>query len=110
MGRTAARLADEVVVTADNPRSEDPAAIAAEIVAGIASEGRSAAVVLDRRAAIRLAVRGARRGDVVLIAGKGHETYQEALGRKTPFDDRAVARAVLGELAGESAAAVATGP
>jgi UDP-N-acetylmuramoyl-L-alanyl-D-glutamate--2,6-diaminopimelate ligase len=95
MGEIAGRLADEVVVTSDNPRSEDPDAIVAEIVAGFEG-GRHVRVQPDRRAAIELAVGLARDGDVVLIAGKGHEQGQElAGGEKIPFDDVAVAREAL---------------
>jgi UDP-N-acetylmuramyl-tripeptide synthetase len=90
MGAVAEALADRVVVTTDNPRSEDPAAIAGEILAGLTSPGR-ALVELDRERAIGLALAGAGPGDVVLVAGKGHETYQEAHGVRRPFDDREVA-------------------
>ena len=93
MGRAVAAGADLAVVTSDNPRSEDPLAIIAEILPGLgAAEHR---VEPDRAAAIRLAVGLARPGDVVLIAGKGHEPYQEIGGVKLPFDDRAVAREAL---------------
>jgi UDP-N-acetylmuramoyl-L-alanyl-D-glutamate--2,6-diaminopimelate ligase len=120
MGEIAGRLADEVVVTSDNPRSEDPDAIIAEIVAGfegcrrrpgdrpppksVTAAGGGPPRVLrddvrvepDRRAAIELAVGLAREGDVVLIAGKGHEQGQElAGGEKIPFDDVVVAREAL---------------
>ena len=87
MGKVVAELADVAVVTSDNPRSEDPGAIAAEVVDGLALE-----VELDRRLAIEHALETARDGDVVLIAGKGHETGQEIAGEKLPFDDREVAR------------------
>ena len=94
MGEVAGRLADEVVITSDNPRSEDPDAIVAEIVAGVGR--RDVRVEPDRRAAIELAVSLARDGDVLLVAGKGHEQGQElAGGRKIPFDDVAVAREAL---------------
>lgn len=94
MGAIAGRLADRVVVTSDNPRSEDPDAIIAEIVAGV--ERDDVIVQADRRAAIERAVSLARDGDVVLIAGKGHEQGQElAGGRKVPFDDVEVAREAL---------------
>ncbi len=94
MGEVAGRLADEVVITSDNPRSEDPDAIVAEIVAGVGRE--DVRVEPDRRAAIELAVSLARDGDVLLVAGKGHEQGQElAGGRKVPFDDVAVAREAL---------------
>jgi UDP-N-acetylmuramyl-tripeptide synthetase len=98
MGRIAAELADRVVVTSDNPRSEEPAAIVSEVVAGVTAAGREAVVVLDRREAIRRALEGAAPNDVVVVAGKGHETYQVIAGRKEPFDDRLVAREVLAEL------------
>jgi UDP-N-acetylmuramoyl-L-alanyl-D-glutamate--2,6-diaminopimelate ligase len=97
MGEIAARLADVVLVTSDNPRSEDPEAIIDEIAAGIphatpAEVARDA----DRRASIHRAVALARPGDVVVIAGKGHERGQEfAGGRVEPFDDVAVAREAL---------------
>lgn len=93
MGEIARRLSDRVIVTSDNPRSEDPEAIVAEIVAGA---GPRAAAIVDRRGAIETAIAGAARGDVVVIAGKGHEQGQElAAGRKLPFDDVAVAREAL---------------
>jgi UDP-N-acetylmuramoyl-L-alanyl-D-glutamate--2,6-diaminopimelate ligase len=86
MGGIAERGADRVVVTSDNPRHEDPDVILAQIVAGIAAPG-AVSVLADRRAAIRLAVRGAAVNDVVLIAGKGHEDYQDIAGVKHPFSD-----------------------
>ncbi len=100
MGEIAARLADVVIVTDDNPRSEDPARIRAEVVAG--SRGGSADVleIGDRRAAIERALREARPGDTVLIAGKGHETGQQIGDDVLPFDDRDVARAILDALSG----------
>ncbi|MCL4807406.1 MAG: UDP-N-acetylmuramoyl-L-alanyl-D-glutamate--2,6-diaminopimelate ligase [Thermoanaerobaculia bacterium] len=95
MGRIAAELADRVVVTSDNPRSEDPASIAGEVAAGAAAAGREPLVVLDRREAIHRALEGAAERDVVVVAGKGHETYQVTAGKKEPFDDRVVAREAL---------------
>jgi UDP-N-acetylmuramoyl-L-alanyl-D-glutamate--2,6-diaminopimelate ligase len=95
MGAIAARLADSTIVTSDNPRSEDPAAIVEEILAGIADRSDTEAIV-DRRAAIERAVELAAPGDVLVIAGKGHEQGQEfAAGRKLPFDDATVAREAL---------------
>ena len=90
MGEIAAELADLVVVTDDNPRGEDPAAIRREILAGAAEGGGGAQVVEidDRRAAIGYAVRWAGPGDVVLVAGKGHETGQRGASETRPFDDR----------------------
>jgi UDP-N-acetylmuramoyl-L-alanyl-D-glutamate--2,6-diaminopimelate ligase len=93
MGEVASRLADRVIVTSDNPRSEDPEAIIVEILAGA---GSGTPWYVDRRQAIAEAIGGAETGDVVVIAGKGHEQGQEfAHGQKVPFDDRAVAREVL---------------
>jgi UDP-N-acetylmuramoyl-L-alanyl-D-glutamate--2,6-diaminopimelate ligase len=98
MGRIAATLADRVVVTNDNPRTEDPAEIAAAIVHGVRrATGSDPAVELDRAVAIRAAIAGARIGDVVLVAGKGHETYQETKGVRTPFSDAAEAAATLAQ-------------
>jgi UDP-N-acetylmuramoyl-L-alanyl-D-glutamate--2,6-diaminopimelate ligase len=88
MGRVAARLAERVIVTSDNPRGEDPGAIASDIVRGIRDTGnRRYAVELDRAAAIAMAIGEASVGDVVLLAGKGHETYQEQAGVQHPFLD-----------------------
>ncbi len=93
MAAVADRLADRVVVTSDNPRSEDPQAIIKEILTGLDESGRrKTAVQVDRRAAIAQAIEEARAGDIVLIAGKGHETYQIIGDRRIPFDDVEVAR------------------
>ena len=93
MGEIAVRLADRVIVTSDNPRSEDPEAIIKEILVGTGPDTEHDA---DRRAAIHTAIAGARPGDVVVIAGKGHEQGQEFEGgRKIPFDDVSVAREAL---------------
>jgi UDP-N-acetylmuramoyl-L-alanyl-D-glutamate--2,6-diaminopimelate ligase len=98
MGRAGAGLSDLAIVTSDNPRSEDPDAIVAEVVAGI-ENGAAFEVEPDRRAAIALALDGAAAGDTVVIAGKGHEQGQEfENGRKVPFDDRQVAREELRKL------------
>ena len=98
MGSIASRLADRAWVTSDNPRSERPEAIVAEIVAGIPEADRARHVAEpDRRAAIRAALAWAEDGDVVVIAGKGHEPYQIIGTEVLPFDDRAEARAVLEE-------------
>jgi UDP-N-acetylmuramoyl-L-alanyl-D-glutamate--2,6-diaminopimelate ligase len=97
MGAIARALADVAVVTSDNPRSEDPEAIIAEILAGAADGPAELVVEPDRRTAIALAVAGAAPRDVVVIAGKGHERGQERHGVVAPFDDRQVALEVLGE-------------
>ncbi len=96
MGAVAEELADHVIVTSDNPRGEDAAAIAGEVCGGMRHAPR--AVELDRRAAIALACRQARPGDVVVIAGKGHETYQEINRVFYDYDDRVAARSVVAEL------------
>jgi UDP-N-acetylmuramoyl-L-alanyl-D-glutamate--2,6-diaminopimelate ligase len=102
MGEVAARLADRVIVTSDNPRSEEPEAIVDQIIQGAGAEAERC---LDRRSAIALALEGADAGDVVVIAGKGHEQGQEfADGRKEPFDDVAVAREALAALPGRRGA------
>ena len=88
MGRVATELSDYCVVTSDNPRSEDPEAIAADILRGVKKKNFS--LVLDRRAAIQRAVSAAAEGDVVLVAGKGHEGYQIFKDRVLRFDDREV--------------------
>lgn len=93
MGAAAARYADYAIVTSDNPRNEDPIAIIDDILPGIGEAPH--AVQPDRRAAIELAVNEAVPGDMILIAGKGHETYQIAGSQVLPFDDAAIAREVL---------------
>jgi len=99
MGAVAARLADDVYVTSDNPRSEDPASIVQEILRGIGPDVRCRLVEeVDRREAIRQACRAARGGDIVLVAGKGHETTQTLGEQVLPFDDCAVTREVLWRL------------
>ena len=95
MGRVAAELADCVVVTSDNPRGEEPAQIIRDVVAGMPASADAVEIEPDRRAAILRAVAAARRGDIVLLAGKGHETYQEIQGVQLPFSDAAVAREAL---------------
>ncbi len=97
MGRAAAAGADLSVLTSDNPRSEDPGAILAEMAVGV-PDGADTVREPDRRAAIAYAVAQARPGDAVVVAGKGHETGQEAGGVKTPFDDRLVLHELLAAL------------
>lgn len=96
MGEVAAALADEVILTSDNPRTEDPLAIIAQIEAGMKKSGFGRYTVIpDRREAIVRAVSLAKKGDMILVAGKGHENYQEVKGRKTPFSDAEVLRQAL---------------
>ena len=100
MGAVAGRLSDLIVITSDNPRSEDPNRIIEEIQRGITPDTRRDAAqrlltIVDRKAAIAKAIELARPGDVVLVAGKGHEKYQVIGDRTLPFDDVAVAREAL---------------
>jgi UDP-N-acetylmuramoyl-L-alanyl-D-glutamate--2,6-diaminopimelate ligase len=99
MGRIAAEMADHVIVTSDNPRTEDPMAIIKEILPGVEPAARprrvTVAVEPDRRRAIAAAVAAAQAGDLVLIAGKGHEDYQVIMNVNHPFDDRQVVRQIL---------------
>lgn len=105
MGAVAAKLADAVIVTSDNPRSEDPAAIIQAVVSGMSN---GYLIEPDRAAAIRMAVQSASRGDIVLVAGKGHESYQEISGVKTPFSDALIAQEALNlhQVAGKAGALV----
>ena len=102
MGAIAERDADRVFVTSDNPRDERPAAILAQILAGVAGH-QDVAVIEDRAEAIATAIAEARAGDVVLLAGKGHEDYQEIGGRRRPFSDVEQARAALARRGGDAA-------
>jgi UDP-N-acetylmuramyl tripeptide synthase len=95
MGRAAAEGADVLIVTSDNPRTEDPRAIVDEVVAGI-PPSRAYEAIVDRREAIVRALGIARPGDVVLLAGKGHETVQVVGDRRIPFDERAIVAELLG--------------
>ena len=105
MGRAAADHADLVVVTDDNPRAEDPAAIREAVASGAREGAADVEVVPDRRVAIEHAIRAAAEhpGGVVALLGKGHETGQEIQGVVTPFDDRTVAAEVLQTMAQENA-------
>ena len=95
MGQVAAELADQVIVTSDNPRSEDPDAIIADVLAGVPHPSSGVLTLADRRAAIARGLAEAEDGDVVVVAGKGHETTQTVGSRAIPFDDRVVARELL---------------
>ncbi|WP_308638910.1 UDP-N-acetylmuramoyl-L-alanyl-D-glutamate--2,6-diaminopimelate ligase [Paenibacillus silvisoli] len=101
MGRIAAEIADYAIITSDNPRTEDPNRILLDIEAGLIEDNVPATryeLLADRKTAIQKAVEMARRDDVVLIAGKGHETYQDIMGVKTDFDDREVAKEAIRSL------------
>jgi UDP-N-acetylmuramoyl-L-alanyl-D-glutamate--2,6-diaminopimelate ligase len=98
MGEAAGSLSDLVVLTSDNPRSEDPLNIINDAVVGLQRSGGRYVIEVDRAAAIRRAISEAHAGDIVLLAGKGHETYQVFADHTAPFDDREVARRVLEDL------------
>jgi UDP-N-acetylmuramoyl-L-alanyl-D-glutamate--2,6-diaminopimelate ligase len=113
MGKVAARTADLSVITSDNPRSEEPQSIIEEVETGVREIGvprlgadelaraaRGYCALADRRLAIEVAIRAARSGDSVLLAGKGHETYQIIGEERQPFDDRAEARSAIAALTG----------
>ena len=91
MGRAAEQFADRIMVTSDNARSEDPNQIITDIIQGLTHPERALTEV-DRVAAIKQVVAQAKSGDVILLAGKGHETYQEAAGVRNDYDERALAR------------------
>jgi UDP-N-acetylmuramoyl-L-alanyl-D-glutamate--2,6-diaminopimelate ligase len=97
MGEAAASLSDVTIATSDNPRTEDPEAILRDVEEGLRAAGRPYLKIVDRREAIRRAVAEARGGDIVVIAGKGHEDYQIVGTEKRHFDDREVAREALAE-------------
>ncbi len=98
MGEAAGSLADVVVLTSDNPRSEDPLLILNDALVGLQKTGTRYTAEVDREVAIRKALESAREGDMVVLAGKGHETYQILRDRTIPFDDREVARRLLREM------------
>ena len=110
MGAACAKLADRLVVTSDNPRSEDPMAIINAILVGVnrtiehSEQSNNVFVEPDRKKAIEYALANAAEGDVVIIAGKGHETTQEIKGVKYPFDDREVVRNFSGAPCGREGA------
>jgi UDP-N-acetylmuramoyl-L-alanyl-D-glutamate--2,6-diaminopimelate ligase len=95
MGRIAATLADLAIVTSDNPRTEDPDSIIAEVEQGMGTVAHQR--YADRRQAIAAALDAAKSGDTVLLAGKGHETYQVIGVEKVAFDEREIVRGILGE-------------
>ena len=97
MAHEAARLSDRLILTSDNPRTEDPKAILADMEAGLDTRQlrQKTLTVTDRKEAIRVATVLAKRGDVILVAGKGHETYQEINGVRHHFDDREVLQEIF---------------
>ena len=98
MGEIGGRLADLCILTSDNPRTEDPFAILREVEAGTKKTDGEYVVIENRREAIRYALSIGREGDVIILAGKGHETYQEINGVKNPFDEKVVVQELLREM------------
>ena len=98
MGEIAGRLCNLAILTSDNPRSEDPILIMNDVLVGLQRTGMPYIAEVDREKAIRKALSEAREGDVVVLAGKGHETYQVLKDQTVPFDDREVARRILREI------------
>ena len=103
MGEIGGRLADFSILTSDNPRTEDPEAILEAIEEGMKMTNGKYTIIENRREAIRYALKMGRSGDVIILAGKGHETYQDVMGVKRPFDEKVVVTELLAELRGESA-------
>lgn len=101
MGEVAGKLADYIVITSDNPRYEEPELIIKDILEGIKECSGTYKVIPDRREAVRHAIQEACEGDIVLIAGKGHENYQEICGVRYPMDDRQLVVEALEETKGE---------
>ena len=96
MARIGASMSNQLILTSDNPRTENPDSILKDMVAGLEEEDKiEALVIADRRQAIKLACKLAQSGDIILVAGKGHEKYQEINGVKTPFDDKEILREEL---------------
>ena len=103
MGEIGGRLADLCILTSDNPRTEDPMDILKAIEKGIKPTGKPYEIIENRREAIRHAMTIGREGDIIVLAGKGHETYQEIMGVKRPFDEKVVVQQLLAEMRGDKA-------
>jgi UDP-N-acetylmuramoyl-L-alanyl-D-glutamate--2,6-diaminopimelate ligase len=95
MGEVSGRLADLTIITSDNPRFEEPQAIIEDIKTGFAKTGGEYVEICDRREAIAYAISQAKEGDLIVLAGKGHEDYQEIRGKKYPMDERVIIRELL---------------
>ena len=98
MGEIVGRMADFSILTSDNPRSEDPMTILAAVEDGMKRTDGEYVVIENRREAIRYALEMGREGDVIILAGKGNETYQEIMGVKYPFDEKVVVQELLDEM------------
>ena len=97
MGEVSGRLASYTIITTDNPRTEKPEDIVKEIEEGIIKTKGKYEVIVDRKEAIEKAIKMMGKKDIVILAGKGHETYQEINGKKHPFDERVIIKEILGE-------------
>ena len=104
MGEISSRYADLTIVTSDNPRFEEPEAIIEDILTGVKKADGGSVTIADRKEAIRYAIVNAKEDDVIVLAGKGHEDYQEIRGVKYPMDDRKLVREVVEELTEEERA------
>ena len=102
MGETSGRMADFTIITSDNPRYEDPEAIMDDIETGIRRTNGKYIRISDRKEAIAYAIHNGKMGDIIVLAGKGHEDYQEINGKKYPMDERVLIREILEEDAGKS--------
>lgn len=102
MGRIAAELSDFCIVTSDNPRSEDPEKIVNDILEGMKNVSTPKEVIVNRKEAIRYAIENARENDIILLAGKGHETYQILPSGTIHFDEREVIAEIFGEKNGKN--------
>jgi UDP-N-acetylmuramoyl-L-alanyl-D-glutamate--2,6-diaminopimelate ligase len=98
MGEVSGRLSDFTVITSDNPRNEEPQAILDDIETGIKKTDGKYIKIIDRKEAIAYAMKNAKKGDVVVLAGKGHEDYQEIKGVKHPMDERVLIKEILEDL------------
>lgn len=97
MGEIAGKIADYTIITSDNPRTEEPQSIIDEIEKGMRQTKGSYECMLDRKKAIEKAIHLAKRNDIVVVAGKGHETTQEIQGKKYPFDEREIVKEILNQ-------------
>ena len=102
MGEAAAQYSDFCIITSDNPRSEEPEAIIADIIPGVERkiDKKGYKIIIDRKEAIKEAIQLAQKDDIIILAGKGHENYQEIKGKKYPFDDKLIAEELLREIHG----------
>ena len=98
MGEISGRIADETIITSDNPRDEKPEEIISEIENGIKKTKGKYKIIVDRTKAIKSAIKRATKNDIIVLAGKGHETYQEIKGKKYPYDERKVIKEIFEEL------------